>query len=113
MRTAVVVGVLAATEASAQPINLTGRYRCVIRCQPGLTGYPAFITQNGWSVNLLNEAGESSRGWIEGGSYGRLWAAAWNQGAVYTPDGVTVQFDSGTIWQRDLGRRIVKRRVRR
>ena len=23
--------------------------------------------------------------------------------AVYTPDGMTIQFDNGTIWQRDMG----------
>jgi ribosomal protein L31E len=23
--------------------------------------------------------------------------------AVYSPDGMTIQFDNGTIWQRDVG----------
>jgi hypothetical protein len=33
----------------------------------------------------------------------RIWADAWNTGAVYSPDGMTIQFDNGTIWQRDMG----------
>jgi hypothetical protein len=24
-------------------------------------------------------------------------------GAVYSPDGMTIQFDNGTVWQRDMG----------
>src|SRR5262249_11524597 len=34
---------------------------------------------------------------------GHIWADRWNQGAVYSPDGATIQFDRGTVWQRDLG----------
>jgi hypothetical protein len=33
----------------------------------------------------------------------RIWADSWNVGAVYSPDGMTIQFDNGTIWQRDMG----------
>ena len=33
----------------------------------------------------------------------RIWADSWNMGAVYSPDGMTIQFDNGTIWQRDMG----------
>jgi hypothetical protein len=33
----------------------------------------------------------------------RIWFDALNAGAVYSPDGVTIQFDSGTIWGRDIG----------
>ena len=56
---------LLATDASAQGINLTGPYRCVALCRNGFVGQPAFVTQNGWSLNLLNEAGEPSRAWID------------------------------------------------
>jgi hypothetical protein len=88
---------LAATEASAQGVNLTGPYRCMEGClstRPGL----AFITQNGWELNVLNDAGEPSRGWV---NYpGRIWIDRANMGAIYSPDGMTVQFDNGTIWQR-------------
>jgi hypothetical protein len=51
-----------ATGASAQGVNLTGPYRCVAGCAgPGL----AFITQNGWELNLVNEVGQPSRGWVD------------------------------------------------
>ncbi len=89
---------LVATDASAQGVNLTGRYRCVVLCLSGAPGGFAFITQNGWELNLVNDAGESSRGWID--YPGRIWVQAANQGAVYSPDGLTIQFDRGTIWQR-------------
>jgi len=90
-----VLAALAASEASAQPINLTGDYHCIAACRgPG----PAFITQNGWSLNVLNEVGEPSRGWID--RPGHIWLEDWHQGAIYSPDGFTIQFDSGTIWQR-------------
>jgi len=100
-----VIGILTAlgvTQASAQPINLTGRYQCVQNCRSGLVGNPAFVTQNGWDINVVNEAGESSRAWIDWFSPTRVWFESWNQGAVYTPDAMIIQFDGGTIWQRDL-----------
>jgi hypothetical protein len=96
-----IAAALAGTDASAQGIDLTGRYRCVQLCQPGLEGQPAFVTQNGWNMNLLNEAGEPSRAWIDW--IGHIWTQSWNQGAVYSPDGMIIQFDRGTVWQRDLG----------
>ena len=95
-----VFGVLTATEASAQGVNLNGPYRCVQMCREGLAG-PAFVTQNGWELNLVNEAGEPSRAWIDWA--GHIWAPAWRQGAIYSPDGMVIQFDRGTVWQRDLG----------
>jgi hypothetical protein len=59
-----------ATEASAQGVNLTGPYRCVAGCAgPGV----AFVTQNGWELNLVNEVGQPSRGWVD--YPGRLWIA--------------------------------------
>ncbi|MGP8121806.1 MAG: hypothetical protein ACLP8B_14970 [Xanthobacteraceae bacterium] len=99
-----VVSALAATEASAQSVNLTGTYRCIQMCRQGLVGSPAYITQNGPELNLLDEAGGTSRAWPDWfAPETRIWIDAWNQGAVYSPDGVTIQFDSGTIWQRDFG----------
>jgi hypothetical protein len=89
---------LVATDASAQGVNLTGRYVCVAVCTPGLQGQFAFITQNGWEMNVVNDAGEASRAWID--YPGRIWIQQANQGAIYSPDGLTVQFDRGTIWQR-------------
>ena len=76
---------LVATNASAQGIDLTGRYRCVVLCLSGAPGGFAFITQNGWDLNLVNDAGEPSRGWID--YPGRLWVPDANQGAIYSVDG--------------------------
>ena len=92
---------LAATAASAQVLDLSGRYRCVNMCRDGLIGSPAFVTQNGWDLNLVNEAGEPTRAWIDRG--GHIWVQNWNEGAIYSPDGLVIQFDRGTVWQRDLG----------
>jgi hypothetical protein len=95
---------LAASGASAQTVNLTGAYNCIEGCRAGPAGGPAFITQNGPNLNLLNEAGQSSRAWPDvTAPLTRIWADAWNEGAVYSPDGMIIQFDNGTIWQRDLG----------
>ena len=92
--TALALCVLAATEASAQ-VPLSGQYQCVQNCAgPGL----AFVTQNGWDINLVNEVGAPSRAWID--YPGHLWAEYWNEGAVFSPDGLTIQFDSGAVWRR-------------
>jgi hypothetical protein len=108
----------AATPASAQGIDLSGPFRCVQMCTPGLQGQPAYVTQNGYSLSLLNEAGDPSRAWIDWS--GHIWADNWHEGALYSSDGMTIQFDRGTIWQRDIGpppvpvpdRPIVKRTTR-
>jgi hypothetical protein len=92
-------GVLAATNASAQIIDLSGAYRCVQNCRE-IPGQPAFVTQNGTELNLVNEAGEPSRAWID--RMGHIWAPNWNEGAIYSPDGLVIQFDRGTVWQREL-----------
>jgi len=104
------VGMLAAfvaTDAAAQGVNLTGAYLCVQGCELGLPG-PAQVTQYGWNMNLLNEAGVPSRAWIDWP--GHLWAQDWNEGAIISPDGMTIQFDRGTVWQRDLGEPVLTRR---
>lgn len=90
----------AATDVSAQSINLTGTYRCIQVCRGDL---PAYVTQNGPELNLLTEAGVPSRAWPDWFYPAtRLWIDAYNMSAVYTPDGLLIQFDNGTIWQRDL-----------
>src|SRR5262245_6690876 len=99
--TIAILAALMATSASAQVqgVDLNGRYQCVLMCL-GAPGSPAFITQNGWELNILNDVGEPSRAWV---NYpGRIWVDRANQGAIYTPDGMTIQFDRGTIWQRAL-----------
>lgn len=98
---AVMTAALAPTPVSAQSINLTGIYKCVRMCQGKL---PAYITQNGTELNLLTEAGQPSRAWPDWyWPATRIWIDAFNQSAVYSPDGMLIQFDNGTIWQRDLG----------
>jgi hypothetical protein len=92
-----IMGTLAATEASAQGVNLTGRWQCVALC-PGALGGIAFITQNGWQLNMVSDAGMPSRAWVD--YPGRIWVETANEGAIYSPDGFTLQFDRGTIWQR-------------
>jgi hypothetical protein len=58
-----------------------------------------FITQNGWNLNLVNELGQPSRGYVD--YPGRIWAPDWNQGAMVSPDGMTLQFDQGAVWLRE------------
>ncbi len=96
---------LAATDASAQGVDLSGRYRCVNLCRDGLVGQPAFVTQNGWDLNLVNEVGEPTRAWVDW--VGHIWVQSWNEGAIYSPDGMVIQFDRGTVWQRDFGEPVV------
>lgn len=94
----------AVTGASAQSVNLSGRYKCIQVCRWGLVGGPAYVTQNGPDLNLLNEAGEASRAWADWfAPETRIWIDRWDEGAVYSPDGMTIQFDNGSVWQRDLG----------
>lgn len=96
----VALGALVATEASAQaigsqslPPNLSGLYRCVRNCGGLKLGR---ITAYGWNLILTNEFGRTSQAWID--SPGHIWVPALNEGAVYSPDGFTIQFASGTVW---------------
>jgi hypothetical protein len=88
---------LAASPASAQVLNLTGRWQCVALCL-GAPGGFGFITQNGWNLNIVNDAGIPSRAWVD--YPGHIWVDRANEGAIYSPDGFTLHFDRGTIWQR-------------
>ena len=102
-RLSVVVGTIAtlvATAASGQSVNLTGAYLCVQNCRGGMLAY---VTQNGPSLNLVTEAGVASRAWPDWYAPAtRIWVDLYNISAVYTPDGMLIQFDNGTIWQRYL-----------
>ena len=86
-----------ASSASARGINLSGQWQCVASCLAP-PGSFAYITQNGWDLNVVNEAGMASRAWVD--YPGHIWIDRANQGAIYFPDGFTLQFDSGTVWQR-------------
>jgi hypothetical protein len=108
-RLTLTIGVLAAcaaTGVSAQPLtNLTGTYRCIQMCRGGNIGFPTYVTQNGDSVNLVTETGESFRAYPDWSAPdSRLWIDARNESAVYSPDAMRIQFDDGRVWQRDLGR---------
>jgi hypothetical protein len=81
--------------AQVQGTDLNGQYRCVQLCRGDSL---AAVTQNGWELNIVNEAGEPSRAWI---NYpGRAWIDRAQQGAIYTIDGMNIQFDGGTRWER-------------
>jgi hypothetical protein len=98
------VATFAATGASAQSVNLTGTYRCIENCRDGFLGAPAFVTQNGDTVNLVTENGVSLKAWPDWNApASRLWIDARDESAVYSPDGMRIQFDDGRVWQRDLG----------
>lgn len=88
---------LIASPAFAQDVNLTGRWQCVAMCA-GAPGGFAFITQNGWNLNILNDQGIPSRAWVD--YPGHIWVDRAQEGAIYSPDGYTLQFYHGTIWQR-------------
>jgi hypothetical protein len=91
-----VMCVLGTGSAWAQVVlNLSGQYQCLQNCRgPGL----AYVTQNGWDLNVVNEIGQPSRAWVD--YPGHIWTQYWNVGAVYSPDGLTIQFDDGTVWHR-------------
>ncbi|MGC2080196.1 MAG: hypothetical protein WA728_30105 [Xanthobacteraceae bacterium] len=85
--------------APGQVLNVSGQFQCVEGCAGGLPG-AAFVTQNGRDLNLVNELGQPTRAWIDW--QGHIWAQNWNEGAVYSPDGMTIQFDNGTVWRRNI-----------
>jgi len=91
-----VLATFAVGAAMAQPINLSGRYVCV-NCPPG-QGHYGFITQSGRDLNIVNDHGQSSRGYVDWP--GRIWTFDWNEAAVVSPDGLTIQFDKGSVWKR-------------
>ncbi len=88
---------LGASAASAQGVNLSGQWQCVASCLAPQVSF-AYITQNGWDLNLVNEAGMASRAWVD--YPGHIWVDRVNLGAIYSPDGFALQFDNGTVWQR-------------
>ena len=95
---AAIIAALTTTAASAQSVDLTGTYQCIQMCRGDALAY---VTQNGPALNLLTEAGVPSRAWPDWYSPAtRLWIDTYNISAVYSPDGMLIQFDNGTIWQR-------------
>jgi hypothetical protein len=92
-----------AASADAQDLatNLSGRYICVQNCLAAGPGNFAYVTQNGWDLNFVDDAGQPSRAWLHWD--GRIWAEDYQQHAIASPDGLQIQFDQGTVWQRDIG----------
>ncbi len=88
---------LMSSPASADALNLTGRYICVENCH-GMLWRAAYVTQNGSDVSLLTEANQPIRAWPDWFSPNRRWIDEWHSGAVYSPDGTIIQFVNGTIW---------------
>ena len=96
----IALSALAATSASAQsigtqrlPPDLAGLYRCVRNCAG--TG-PAQISQRGWDLYLTNENGQTAQAWIDWP--GHIKSQSWDDCAVYSPDGFTIQFNRGAVW---------------
>jgi hypothetical protein len=89
---------VAATNASAQMLDLSGQFQCVQGCYGDVVGGPTFVSQNGTELRLVNEAGVTSRAWID--RPGHIWAQAWDEGADYSADGMVIHFENGTVWQR-------------
>jgi hypothetical protein len=79
--------------------GLSGQFQCIAGCAGGVAGV-AVVTQNGWDLNLVNEVGQPSRAWID--YPGHIWVQSWNEGAVYSADGMTIQFDNGTVWAKSV-----------
>jgi hypothetical protein len=96
--TPVVQTVAAPIAASGIGPGLSGQFQCIAGCS-GVAG-PAFVTQNGWNLNLVNEIGQPSGAWIDWP--GHIWVQSWNEGAVYSADGMTIQFDNGTVWAKSV-----------
>jgi len=87
------------TVASAQSDNLTGQYVCIRACTDVTA--PAFVTQNGSNLRLSTTGGQSTYAWVD--YPGHIWIEPWYEGALFSPDGMTIQFDRGAVWQRDIG----------
>ena len=105
VETAVAAPVAPAAQTVATPLvssgvgtGLSGQFQCIAGCAG--VGGPAFVTQNGWDLNLVNEIGQPSRAWIDWP--GHIWVQSWNEGAVYSADGMTIQFDNGTVWAKNV-----------
>jgi hypothetical protein len=95
----VALGALAATDASAQSVgtqpwipNLSGVYRCVHNCAGVRVTH---VIQRGRELSLTNGAGQASSAWIDWPGH---ISTSWNEGAVYSADGFTIQFNNGSVW---------------
>ena len=75
------------------PPNLSGLYRCVRGCAGPQVGR---IVALGRQLVLAGPNGQSIRAWIDWP--GHIWVPTLNEGAVYSPDGFTIQCERGSVW---------------
>jgi hypothetical protein len=69
-----------------------GVYRCVNHC----AGVGAVrITQRGRELSLVDPYGRPASAWID--APGRI-RTTWQDWAMYSPDGFTIQFAGGAVW---------------
>jgi hypothetical protein len=88
------------SSASAQSIiNLSGQWWCVAQCLGPPRGL-AYITQNGWDLNVVNDGGMASRAWVD--YRGHIWIDRANQARFIPPTASLFSLISGTVWQRAL-----------
>src|SRR5262249_2175359 len=71
--------VVFAAQASAQVVNLNGRYRCIQVCSVGSIGKSGYVTQSEGTLNVWSQTGASSRAWINWFSPHRIWLENWNE----------------------------------
>ena len=88
----VALGFMFSAAVSAQDVlNLSGQFRCVQGCDAGCaaTRKPAYVSQRGWNMRLVNEAGVPARAWID--RPGHIWGRRYvDIGAIYSADGMTI-----------------------
>lgn len=88
----------AATGASAQAVgsqtwlpDLSGTYRCVQKC----AGTRWVHVQQNFRQLAVNDGKQAATAWIDWSGH---ISTSWNDSGVYSPDGATIQFTSGTVW---------------
>ena len=82
--------------AQVQGVDLNGTYRCVVQCD--VPGGLVVVTQYGTQLNVRTDAGRPSVAWVD--YPGHIWLDWLGQGAKYSPDGMRIQLDRGTVWHR-------------
>ena len=94
----VAIGILTATTAFAQSVgsqtwvpDLSGTYRCVQNCARGRLVH----IQQRFRQLEVTYGNQPAAAWV---SWPGHISTSWNDNAVYSPDGATIQFTSGTLW---------------